>query len=121
MFTIAIMYRADMALTASFRRVLITLISFDIGCVTFNSLVFSLPKISDRYLAYVFPYVTPVILPLAQIVLTGKLKYCLTSANGFNTPMGRPIEEWLPIPFALATVEALCRPGLDRAPGKSYR
>ena len=55
-----------------FLQILITLISFDIACIVFNVLLFSLPHLSEHYFNFVFPYIVPTVLPFAQIALTGK-------------------------------------------------
>ena len=71
--SIVILYRRDMDLKPMFRQILITLISFDIFCIIFNLLLFSMPHLSDNFMRFVFPYIVPYVLPLAQIALTGQL------------------------------------------------
>ncbi|TRY79518.1 hypothetical protein TCAL_11677 [Tigriopus californicus] len=75
MLSIAVLCRRDMDLKPMFRQILVTLISFDIGCIIFNLLLFSLPLLSNSYSEGVFPYIVPVVLPFAQISLTGSI-YC---------------------------------------------
>ena len=75
MISIAVLSRRDMDLKPMFRQILITLISFDIACIVFNVLLFSLPHLSPVYFNQVFPYIVPTVLPFAQIALTGSI-YC---------------------------------------------
>ena len=70
--SIAVLCRRDMELKPTFRQILIALVSFDIGCIVFNVLLFCLPHLSLDYYESVFPYIVPTVLPFAQIALTGK-------------------------------------------------
>lgn len=73
--SIAVLFRKDMDLKPNFMQILTTLITFDILCIVFNLMLFCLPHISTAYFDNVFPYIVPYILPLAQIALTGNLRY----------------------------------------------
>ena len=72
--SIMVLGRKDMDLKPVFRQILVTLVSFDIGCIIFNVLLFCLPHLSVHYRVQVFPYLVPVVLPFAQIALTGRRK-----------------------------------------------
>ena len=73
--SILVLLRKDMDLKPNFMQILTTLITFDIFCIIFNLSLFCLPLIWSAYFDHVFPYIVPYILPLAQIALTGIIKY----------------------------------------------
>ena len=77
-----------MDLKPMFRQILITLISFDIFCIVFNLLLFSMPHLSDSFMRFVFPYIVPYVLPLAQIALTGQVITVCENAQLF--PLWKP-------------------------------
>ncbi|TRY61270.1 hypothetical protein TCAL_02155 [Tigriopus californicus] len=71
--SILVLTKRDLDLKSSFVNLLITLCVFDIFFIVAVNLFYSLPIHSRFYEVEILPYMTPLLLPLIHIVLTGSV------------------------------------------------
>ena len=71
--SILVLLCRDLDLKASFRNLLVTLCVFDMLFIVAVNLFYSVPIHSDWYEINMIPYLTPLLLPLIHIVLTGSV------------------------------------------------
>ena len=71
--TLCVLYTTDLGFRSSFTSLISNLCFFDTFCIVFNATIFTFPLLSETYRHQILPSLLPLVLPLAQISLTGSV------------------------------------------------
>ena len=71
--TLCVLFTTDLGFKSSFNRLISNLCIFDTFCIVLNTTIFTFPLLSETYRHQILPALLPIVLPLAQISLTGSV------------------------------------------------